>query len=197
MSFCRECGANLLEGGRFCTRCGTPAEEVVRPTSSAPPPVAPGRAATEPGAAGRGSVLPTRPPKAPPREFEDTPGLEDTPDLDAALAERYLKQPVPEGTVVCRFCKGPLDLTGTYCEQCGAPLEEAAPPGLIKPKPQPAAAPAVTGGFPKAPQAAAVQPPETSRRASEAFASTPRAAAGPDGAAERRRGAAHSDVGCV
>jgi|GEM_PF-2399531 hypothetical protein len=38
---------------------------------------------------------------------------------------------------------------------------------------------------------------ETSRRASEAFDSTPRAAAGPDSAAERRRGATHSDVGCV
>ena len=144
MSFCRECGANLPEGGRFCTRCGTPAEEVAPRTSSAPPPVAPGRAATEPGApvarpgaAGKGPAVPPRTLKVPPSEFEDAPDLEDTPDLDAALAERYLKQPVPEGTVVCRFCKGPLDLTGTYCEQCGAPLEEAAPPGLIKPKPSP------------------------------------------------------------
>lgn len=150
MSFCRECGADLPEGGRFCTRCGTPAAEVAPPTSRTPPRVA------RPGAAGTGPALAPRTPKAPPSESEDAPDLEDTPDLDAALAERYLKQPVPEGTVVCRFCKGPLDLTGTYCEQCGAPLEEAAPPGL---KPQPPAVPATTVELPNAPQAAAVQPP--------------------------------------
>ena len=32
----------------------------------------------------------------------------------------------------CRFCKGPLDLTGEFCEQCGAPVSEAAPSRRFK-----------------------------------------------------------------
>jgi len=38
---------------------------------------------------------------------------------------------------ICRFCKGALNLQAEFCEYCGAPLEEAAPPGLLKPKPAP------------------------------------------------------------
>ena len=33
----------------------------------------------------------------------------------------------------CRFCKGPLDLNGEFCEQCGAPVSEAAPSRWLKP----------------------------------------------------------------
>src|SRR5208283_1933175 len=70
------------------------------------------------------------------------------PDRDSAfnpegtdfLEERYRKPPLPPGTVLCRFCKGPLDLEGAFCEQCGAPIEESAPPGLVKPKPAGASA---------------------------------------------------------
>ena len=32
----------------------------------------------------------------------------------------------------CRFCKGPLDLSGEFCEQCGAPVSEAAPSHRLK-----------------------------------------------------------------
>ena len=39
---------------------------------------------------------------------------------------------------ICRFCKSPLNLRAEFCEQCGAPLEEAAPPGLLEPIPKPA-----------------------------------------------------------
>ena len=58
------------------------------------------------------------------------------------------------GGVTCRFCNGPLDLEGGFCENCGAPVEEAAPPGMVKPKPKPvvsAARPAVPPPQPAAP----------------------------------------------
>jgi hypothetical protein len=165
MSFCRECGASLLDGGRFCPQCGTPAAEASPVTPSAPPRGAPGRTATEPGApagrpgaVGKTSATPARTPKVQTDEFQDALGPGDTPDVDTALAERYLKQPVPKGTVVCRFCKGALDLTGVYCEQCGAPVEEAAPPGLLKPRPAPLTPPATTVRIASPPQDAAVQP---------------------------------------
>jgi len=154
MFSCRKCGANLPEVARFCPRCGAPAAEVVPLPSRTPLPV------DRPGAADKGSSYAPRPLKAPANGFEDTPELEDSPDVDAALAKRYLKQPVAEGTVVCRFCRGPLDLTGTYCEQCGAPVEEAAPPGLIKPQPQPPAVAPATPPPPQVPQAPPVQPPK-------------------------------------
>ena len=33
----------------------------------------------------------------------------------------------------CRFCRGPLDLSGEFCEQCGAPVSEAVPSRRLKP----------------------------------------------------------------
>ena len=46
---------------------------------------------------------------------------------------RFTPQAADEPT--CRFCKGPLDLSGEFCEQCGAPVSEAAPSRWLKPAP--------------------------------------------------------------
>ena len=51
-----------------------------------------------------------------------------TPEFGLAGAEkipRFTPHAADEPT--CRFCKGPLDLDGEFCEQCGAPVSEAAP----------------------------------------------------------------------
>ena len=45
--------------------------------------------------------------------------------------------PSTPGGPFCRFCKGPLDLDGEYCEQCGAPVAEAAPGAKARPRPLP------------------------------------------------------------
>jgi len=56
---------------------------------------------------------------------------------EESFKKAFAKPMVQPGAVVCRFCKGPLDLEGDFCEQCGAPVAEAAPPGALKPKPPP------------------------------------------------------------
>jgi hypothetical protein len=60
---------------------------------------------------------------------------------DESLKSPFERPPAQPGTVLCRFCKGPLDLAGDFCDQCGAPVPEAAPPGTLKSAPQPAAPP--------------------------------------------------------
>jgi hypothetical protein len=61
-------------------------------------------------------------------------------NVDEELLKKSFERPVAHpGTVVCRFCKGPLDIEGDFCEQCGAPVAEAAPRGVIPAKPTPAA----------------------------------------------------------
>jgi hypothetical protein len=42
----------------------------------------------------------------------------------------------PDGPL-CSFCKGPLDLDGEFCEQCGAPVGEAASGSRVEPRPLP------------------------------------------------------------
>jgi len=37
-----------------------------------------------------------------------------------------------EDKPLCRFCRGPLDLDGDFCEQCGAPVADALPPGTAR-----------------------------------------------------------------
>lgn len=71
-----------------------------------------------------------------------------------ALKKSFERQVTQPGAIVCRFCKGPIDLDGDFCEQCGAPVSEAAPPGMVIPKPQPTAPPP-----PPPPVAAAAPPP--------------------------------------
>jgi hypothetical protein len=60
-------------------------------------------------------------------------------EFDEEVLKKAIERPlVQPGTVLCRFCKGPLHLEGDFCEQCGAPVADAAPPGTLKPQSQPA-----------------------------------------------------------
>jgi hypothetical protein len=63
---------------------------------------------------------------------------DDAVEVDDESLKKSFQRPVPHhpDAVVCRFCKGPLDLGGDYCEHCGAPVAEAAPPGMVPPKPK-------------------------------------------------------------
>jgi hypothetical protein len=65
----------------------------------------------------------------------------DIAEVDEEALKKAFQKPVAQpGTVVCRFCKGPLDLAGDFCEQCGAPVAEAMPPGTVRPQPPTVAA---------------------------------------------------------
>jgi hypothetical protein len=86
---------------------------------------------------------------------------------DEALKRSFARPVTHPGAVICRFCKGPLDLDGDFCEQCGAPVTEAAPPGMVKPKPQtvePPVPPAATP--PPTPTPAVAAPPARPHAAS-------------------------------
>ena len=67
---------------------------------------------------------------------------DDIADIDEeSLKKSFARRVARPGAVVCRFCQEPLDLGGEYCDHCGAPVAEAAPPGPLLPKappPQPA-----------------------------------------------------------
>jgi hypothetical protein len=79
---------------------------------------------------------------------------------EESLKQSFERPPVQPGAVVCRFCKGPLDLAGDFCEQCGAPVAEAAPPGILKPQLRPAEPPAPPPTPPAlSPEAAEAAPP--------------------------------------
>jgi hypothetical protein len=56
-------------------------------------------------------------------------------EVDDELLKKSFERPVRHqpGAVVCRFCKGPLFLGGDFCDHCGAPVAEAAPPGVTLP----------------------------------------------------------------
>lgn len=56
-------------------------------------------------------------------------------EVDDELLKKAFERPVRHqpGAVICRFCKGPLFLGGEFCEHCGAPVAEAAPPGVTLP----------------------------------------------------------------
>jgi hypothetical protein len=133
---------------RFCLQCGA---SVAPP----PPPVAPNAtfAQSGPAIAPPQKESPTVPlkiaatpvmaPRAgaaaePGRPSLGDPNVEVDDESLKKSFERHVTQP---GAVICRFCKGPLDLAGDFCEQCGAPVMEAAPPGMVKPKPPPPPAP--------------------------------------------------------
>jgi len=56
-------------------------------------------------------------------------------EIDEEVLNKPAQKSAVEGSsVLCRFCRGPLDMDGDFCEQCGAPVIDAAPPGTIKPK---------------------------------------------------------------
>ena len=113
-----------------------PAAPPPRVTPKPAPPVAAAVSAPAPPAPLRGATPADS-------SLPEAPALEPSQMKDASLEEAFKKPPVPPGTIICRFCKGPLDLAGDFCEQCGAPVAEAAPPEALKPKSPPASAPGV------------------------------------------------------
>jgi len=83
---------------------------------------------------------------------------DDNEEIDEEALKRSFERRIAHpGAVVCRFCKGPLDLGGDFCDHCGAPVEEAAPPGTLPVKPQPAAPPSLLDDDPLSPLAAPSQ----------------------------------------
>ena len=159
MLTCPKCHAGVPEGMRFCLQCGaslapTPPPAVPPVGADPPMPVAPlAPAPTAPAAAPPPKASPTAPlrispppvmaprPRGPAQYARPSLGDQMVEVDDELLKKSFERQIIQPGAVVCRFCKGPLDLDGDFCEQCGAPVTEAAPPGTLKPKPQPAAPP--------------------------------------------------------
>lgn len=168
MLTCPKCHAGVPEGMRFCLQCGaaltvvpTPAEpprpaaRVTSPPMTAAPyaterevltvplKIAPTPVIAPRAGASRGSIRPSL----------GDPGEE----IDEEAFKKFFERPITHpGAVLCRFCKSPLDLAGDFCDQCGAPVPEAAPPGVILPKPPPAAAP-LPSASPALPAAKPVQ----------------------------------------
>ena len=156
MRFCLQCGASLTSA----PRAAPPPAKVDSVISAAPaaPPLPRAAPAPNPPAPERPhpprqvfpnfstvnlKIAPT--PVLSPRggvgQDESRPSLGDArSEIDEESFKKAFARPVVQpGAVVCRFCKGPLDLDGDFCEQCGAPVAEAAPPGSLKPKPSPPA----------------------------------------------------------
>ena len=142
---------------RFCLQCGSslappppPQKPVARvdPAAQAPHP----QTSTVPLKIAATPVMTPRPGTGnlhPRPSFHDEKVEIDEEALKKSF-ERTVTQP---GAIVCRFCKGPLDLSGDFCEQCGAPVVEAAPPGTVLAKPAPPPPP------PPAPAPAHAAPP--------------------------------------
>ena len=180
MLTCPKCHSGVPEGMRFCLQCGSvvaPPAPAVTPAAGANPSTPAARAApVAPPAASAPPATPVAPPRRAsptvPLKIAATPVMaphaeaaaepaptgpgEEKAEVDLESLKKSFEKPVTHpGTVVCRFCKGPLDLNGDFCEQCGAPVMEAAPPGTVKPKPQPAAPPATPEPPPSKPVQAA------------------------------------------
>jgi hypothetical protein len=137
---------------RFCLQCGasvaptTFADTHVGEEDDAPFPPAPVAAPRRPPRTALSTInlkiapTPVMSPRASPARLQ-RPSLGDNlVEVDEELLRKAFQRPLPKpGAVVCRFCKGPLDLAGDYCEHCGAPVAEAAPPGALPLKPRPEA----------------------------------------------------------
>src|SRR5579862_1462717 len=172
MQTCAKCQAGLPEGLRFCLQCGAslapPAsgDLAVRPGDpaiplaaatpsvmreiSTPPtePVSPFRQARTPASTINLKIAPTPviTPKFTPLATNSRPSLGDNvQEVDDESLKKAFEKPVRHqaGAVICRFCKGPLFLGGDFCEHCGAPVEEAAPPGVVLPRKLAAPAPSL------------------------------------------------------
>jgi len=163
MLTCPQCHAGLPEGMRFCLQCGAPlapgppalGPSVDKATGSPATPVAPPppKAAPFPPVPHAGRMPPRRPlptvnlkiaptpvltPPAGPYGAHGRPSLGDqAPEIDEESLKKSFERPTQPGIVACRFCKGPMDVTGEFCEQCGAPVEEAAPGRALGPKLEP------------------------------------------------------------
>ena len=147
MKFCLQCGSSLPPAAP-----SAPAAPTARPVPPAPPVSA---AAPVPPATETAPPKPQHKDKATvPLKIAPTPVMGPRPgsasshprpslgDPKAEIDEEALKKSFERrvaqpGTVVCRFCKGPLDLDGEFCEVCGAPVTEAAPPEALKDHPHP------------------------------------------------------------
>jgi len=131
MGSCPKCNADLPGGLSFCLQCGAPLSPEPAPASekSVPKRSGPAQPPSSPAGAGGSRARPENLEGALPR----TPA--------EVEYEPPRRGPAKPGEVLCRFCKFTLDLESEFCDQCGAPVEEAAPPGLVKPKPK-ATAPA-------------------------------------------------------
>ena len=154
MRFCLQCGASVAPAPPPAAAHAVPSLPVpVTAPLQKPTPTVPLKIAATPVMAPRAGAgaEPERPSLGDPTAEVDDEALKKS-------FERHVTQP---GAVICRFCKGPLDLAGDFCEQCGAPVSEAAPPGMIKPKPHhPTPAPAAPLPPPSKP-AQAAPPPRT------------------------------------
>jgi hypothetical protein len=163
MLTCPKCHAGNPAEMRFCLQCGVALAPP--PAVNAPPPIAHPPVPAAPTAPPADHYAPAPPaveivaPKPPQRSTATVPlKISPTPvmaprdghvaehprpraseplvDVDEELLKKSFERPVAHpGAVVCRFCKGPLDIEGDFCEQCGAPVAEAAPPGVVIPKP--------------------------------------------------------------
>lgn len=159
MRICPKCHEDVPEGMRFCLQCGASLTVTAPPATppreagcfDAADPVAP----LEPPAAPAGpdpvTILPRPRRPAPTITLKIAPTPVMTPPSgaangnarprfrdrmleidDEAFEGSFVPPAAQAGAVLCRFCRGPLDLAGDYCEQCGAPVAEAAPPGGSK-----------------------------------------------------------------
>ena len=158
MVTCPKCHSGSPDGMRFCLQCGSslappppPQKPVaqVNPAAQVPHP----QTATVPLKIAATPVMSPRPGGG---NLHPRPSFHDEKvEIDEeALKKSFERHVIHPGAIICRFCKGPLDLSGDFCEQCGAPVVEAAPPGVAMPKPAPPPPPAPTPM-----QAAPPQPP--------------------------------------
>ena len=150
MLTCPKCQAGVPEGMRFCLQCGAsfaprPSAAVALAEDDAPFRPAPVAAPPRPPRTALSTIdlriapTPVMSPRAAANHRRPSLG-DDLVEIDEELLKKAFQRPLPHpGTVACRFCKGPLDLNGDYCEHCGAPVAEAAPPGALPSKPQPEA----------------------------------------------------------
>ncbi len=140
MRLCPKCGVVLPEDMRFCLQCGAPllAAAPVKPSTEVDK-----TSPDEDFCVPRPVYLPdttlalrsTPSPMIAPREGvplerrRTHPGRDMVEIDDELLGKSFQKTASRPGTILCRFCKAPLDLEGNFCEQCGAPVRDAMPPG--------------------------------------------------------------------
>lgn len=176
MVICPKCQEDVPEGMQFCLQCGaslapTPPIEADFPEPADPelppePPIAPAPPVPVTVRPQARRPSPTISLKTAPTPMMTPPPGADTGHARPRFRERMVEiddeesfegPVVQPGAVLCRFCRGPLDLAGEYCEQCGAPVPEAAPPGALKAQPPPAEPPPASVPPPSDP--APVAPP--------------------------------------